>query len=61
MLAPARFSMHTRSQRRWIMLALFLGGPLIGYALRGDRGVLFGLVASVLAVVWFLVEERKIL
>lgn len=53
--------MNARTQRRLVILALFLGGPLIGYLLRGDRGLLFGLVASALAAVWFVVEQRRIL
>jgi hypothetical protein len=53
--------MTTRTQRRVTMLILFIGGPLVGYLLRGDRGLLFGLIVSLLAVVWYLIEERKLL
>ena len=42
------------------MVVMFIGGPLIGWLLNGDRGVIFGLAVSVLAVCWFLLEQRKI-
>lgn len=53
--------MKTHAQRRWIILALFLGGPIAGWLLLADRGLLFGLTVSLLAVAWFLIEERKLL
>jgi hypothetical protein len=43
------------------MSILFLGGPVVGWLLNGDRGLLFGLVVSVFAIVWFVIEERKLL
>ncbi|MFN0050973.1 MAG: hypothetical protein ACKV0T_02205 [Planctomycetales bacterium] len=53
--------MTRKSRNRLIMTLLFLGGPLVGYLVRGDRGVLFGLVVSVLALIWFVMEETKLL
>ena len=52
--------MSSKRVRRTVMLVLFLGGPITGWLLREDRGFLFGLVVSLLAVVWFLLEEKKI-
>lgn len=52
--------MTPKTVRRTFMLTMFLGGPLVGWLLRGDRGLMFGLAVSVLAVIWFLGEERKI-
>jgi hypothetical protein len=42
------------------MLLMFVGGPLVGWQVNGDRGMLFGLAVSALAVFWFLLEQRKI-
>jgi hypothetical protein len=53
--------MQTKHQRRLIMLVLLLGGPVGGWLLNGDRGLLFGLIVSLFAVVWFVIEERKLL
>ena len=53
--------MTTKRQRRLIMLALLLGGPIAGVIVNGDRGLLFGLIVSLLAIIWFIVEERKLL
>jgi len=43
------------------MLLLFLAGPIVGWLLQGDRGLLFGLIVSALAVIWFVIEEKHIL
>jgi hypothetical protein len=53
--------MKTKAQRRMVMLLLLVGGPIVGVLVRGDRGLLFGLLVSLLAVVWFLIEERKLM
>lgn len=53
--------MKTKIERRLIMLALLLGGPIGGWLIKGDRGLLFGLAVSLFAVVWFVIEERKLL
>jgi hypothetical protein len=53
-------AMLTKTVKRTIMLAMFVGGPTIGWFINGDRGAMFGLVVSVLAIGWFLLEERKI-
>jgi hypothetical protein len=52
--------MISKRVRRVIMLLMFAGGPLVGYLMRGDRGAMFGLAVSVLAVTWYLLEERRI-
>jgi hypothetical protein len=43
------------------MLLLLLGGPIAGWLMRGSRGVLFGLVISLFAVIWYVIEEKRIL
>jgi hypothetical protein len=53
--------MTTKTQRRWTQLAILLAGPIMGKLMNGDRGLLFGLVVSLLAVIWFVIEERKVL
>jgi len=53
--------MLLRHPRRWLMLLLFLAGPTLGWLLLDDRGLLFGLIVSALAVVWFLIEEKHLL
>jgi hypothetical protein len=53
--------MVSKRSRRWLMLLLFVGGPLLGWLMLDDRGLLFGLIVSVLAVGWFLVEEKHLL
>jgi hypothetical protein len=52
--------MLSKPVKRTIMLAMFVGGPILGWFINGDRGTMFGLVVSVLAIGWFLLEERKI-
>jgi hypothetical protein len=52
--------MLSKPVKRTIMLAMFVGGPVIGWFVNGDRGAMFGLVVSVLAIGWFLLEVRKI-
>ncbi len=42
------------------MLLMFLGGPSVGWLINGHRGLMFGLALSVLAVGWFLLEERRV-
>lgn len=42
------------------MTTLFIGGPLVGYLLNGDRGVLLGLATSAIAIVWWLLDERHL-
>lgn len=42
------------------MLALLIGGPICGWLLNGDRGIAFGMATSVIAVTWFLLEQRRI-
>ena len=49
------------THRRLIALLILTGGPVAGWLLNGDRGILFGLIASALAVVWLLIEERKLM
>ena len=39
---------------------MFVGGPIAGWLINGDRGIVFGLAVSALAIVWFLLEQRKI-
>jgi len=43
-----------------MMALLFVGGPLVGYLLNADRGLMLGLGTSLLAVVWYLLDERHI-
>ena len=43
------------------MLVLFVAGPILGWIMQDDRGLLFGLIVSSLAVVWFLIEEKHLL
>lgn len=52
--------MVSKSVRRTFMLALLVGGPLVGWLFNGDRGMLFGMATSVIAVMWFLLEQRRI-
>lgn len=52
--------MVSKGIRRTFMLALLIGGPIVGWLLNGDRGIMFGLATSVIAVAWFLLEQRRI-
>ena len=52
--------MASKRMRRAVMILMFLGGPIGGWLLRGDRGAMFGLAVSVLAIIWFLLEQRRI-
>ena len=52
--------MVSKRVRRVLMLLMFIGGPLAGYLMREDRGAMFGLVVSVFAVIWYFLEERRI-
>lgn len=52
--------MTPKHVRRTFMLVMFLGGPSAGWLMNGHRGLMFGLVLSVLAVGWFLLEERRV-
>ncbi|MBI3864234.1 MAG: hypothetical protein HY290_20310 [Planctomycetia bacterium] len=52
--------MLSKRARRSVMLLMLAGGPLAGWLINGDRGIVFGLAVSALAVVWFLLEQRKI-
>jgi hypothetical protein len=52
--------MLSKPVKRTIMFLMFAGGPIIGWLLNGDRGTMFGLAVSVLAIGWFLLEQRKI-
>jgi hypothetical protein len=52
--------MLSKPVQRTIMLLMFAGGPLVGWFLNGDRGIMFGLAVSVLAVGWFLLERSRI-
>ena len=52
--------MVSKGIRRTFMLALLVGGPIGGWLLNGDRGIVFGMVTSVLALIWFLLEQRRI-
>lgn len=52
--------MVSKRVRRTFMLLMLLGGPIAGWLINGDRGVMFGLAVSVLAVGWFLLEQKKI-
>jgi hypothetical protein len=52
--------MVTRKTRRILLWVVLLGGPICGWLMNGDRGVLFGLAVSVLAIVWLFLEQRKI-
>ncbi len=51
--------MVSRITRRLMMASLFIGGPMVGYAFNGDRGILLGAATSVIALVWFLLDERR--
>ncbi|MGQ0635331.1 MAG: hypothetical protein ACT4QC_12020 [Planctomycetaceae bacterium] len=53
--------MDSKRIRRLLMLLLLVGGPMVGWAIRGSRGVLFGLAVSLLAVIWFFIEEKRLL
>lgn len=52
--------MNSKRNRRLLMTLLFLGGPLVGFLLNGDRGLLLGLGTSALAIVWYLLDERHL-
>lgn len=52
--------MSSRITRRLMMAALFVGGPLGGYLVNSDRGLLLGLAVSAIAVTWFLLDERRL-
>jgi hypothetical protein len=53
--------MTTKRGKRFAMLLMLVGGPVGGWLINGDRGLLFGLGVGGLAIVWFLIEERKLL
>jgi hypothetical protein len=55
-----RTVMNSKRNRRLMMALLFVGGPLVGYLLNGDRGLLLGLGTSVLAILWYLLDERHL-
>jgi len=52
--------MLTRNARRIFPFVLFLGGPILGWFINGDRGLMFGFAVSVLAVIWYILEHRRI-
>lgn len=52
--------MVSKQVRRTFMLLMLVGGPIVGWLINGSRGTMFGLAVSVLAVFWFLLEQRKI-
>ncbi|MFN6106343.1 MAG: hypothetical protein ACK5EA_18080 [Planctomycetaceae bacterium] len=52
--------MNSKRNRRLLMALLFVGGPLVGFLLNGDRGLLLGLGTSVLAILWYLLDERHL-
>ena len=52
--------MVSKKMRRTFMLLMLLGGPIAGWLINGDRGIMFGLAVSALSVFWFLLEQRKI-
>lgn len=52
--------MLSKRVQRTIMILMFVGGPIIGWLVNGDRGTMFGLAVSVLAIIWFLLEQTKI-
>jgi hypothetical protein len=56
----SHFLMLGKQVRRTFMVLMLVGGPLVGWLVNADRGLMFGLAVSVLAVVWFLLEQRKI-
>ncbi len=58
--AKASHDMSPKNVRRTFMLLMFLGGPSVGWLINGPRGLMFGLALSVLAVGWFLLEERRV-
>jgi hypothetical protein len=52
----------TRTRWRRLITVVFLfGGPIVGWLLNADRGLLFGSFVSVIAILWCAVEERKLL
>jgi hypothetical protein len=52
--------MNSKRNRRLMMALLFVAGPLVGYLLNGDRGLLLGLGTSALAILWYLLDERHL-
>ncbi len=52
--------MLSKPVQRTMMVLMFVGGPIVGWLLNGDRGIMFGLAVSVLALVWFLMERARI-
>jgi hypothetical protein len=52
--------MVSKNVRLTFMAVMFVGGPIAGWLINGDRGMVFGLAVSALAIVWFLLEQRKI-
>jgi hypothetical protein len=52
--------MVSRKVRRIFIWSILVGGPIGGWLINGDRGILFGLAVSVLAIVWLFLEQRKI-
>lgn len=58
---PEDLDTMSTTHRRLITLSILMGGPVVGWLINGDRGILFGLIASVLAVVWLVIEERKLM
>jgi len=52
--------MVSKRVRRTFMVLMLLGGPICGWLINGDRGIMFGLAVSILAIGWFLLEQWKI-
>ena len=52
--------MGSKQVRRTFMGLMLVGGPLVGWLISDHRGLMFGLVVSMLAIIWFLLEQRKI-
>jgi hypothetical protein len=52
--------MVSKGVRSTFIIAILIGGPLVGWILNDDRGIIFGMAASVLALFWFRIEHRTI-
>ncbi|MBS0261315.1 MAG: hypothetical protein JSS02_05110 [Planctomycetes bacterium] len=52
--------MLPRTPRQFLPLLLFVVGPVAGWLINGDRGLMFGFAVSVLAVIWYTLEHRRI-
>lgn len=52
--------MVPKKMRRAFLWLMLLGGPIAGWLINGDRGIMFGLAVSALSICWFLLEQRKI-